>query len=269
MNQKKVITLCLSICCGFNFALCSAALADTNASVEANTNTTDATKASVGANAGDSYKAPADANAAASTDLDGAAKKKSTDERIESEITAAEQVVLDLEQCCRHLHRTAGDLINEATQQQLEVVATADDVGPILLAPPLAGVMPAGGFLPCRKKFLDLLMNQLHDILPMMTAEAGKIELDDEAKTATASDALQAITSTAGKLKDRVGNLDKLTQGPEYDNHAIYKEAKALQEQVARMSESCKTLTKELKREDKSISKELRLLEKQIKNRKP
>lgn len=229
MNHKKLITIGLSVCCGINFALCSAALADT----------------------------------------DDATKEKSTDEHIESEITAAQQVVTDLEQCCRHLHRTAGDLINEATRQQLEVVATADDVGPILLAPPITGVIPVGGFLPCRKKFLDLFMNQLHDILPMTATEAGEIELDDEAKTATASDALETITSTAGKLKDRVDNLDKLTQGPEYDNNALYKEAKALQEDVARLSASCKTLAKELKREDKSITKELHLLEKQIQNNSP
>lgn len=244
MNRKNFLTLILCASCGINFALCSAAFADT---------TGDATIAA-GASTDDST---ADAS-----------KRKSGDQHIESEITAAQQVVLDLEQCCKHLHRTAGDLINEATRQQLQVVATADDVGPILLAPPITGVMPVGGFLPCRKKFIDLFMNQLHDIVPMTIKEAGEIELDDESRTATISDALSALKSTSGKLKDQVDNLDKLTDGPEYDNTALYKEAKALQEQVANMSSSCKTLSKELKREDRGITKELHLLEKEIQNKK-
>lgn len=189
--------------------------------------------------------------------------RKTNDLRIESEITAAQRVVLDLEQCFRHLHRTAGDLINECTQQEIQVVATADDVGPILLAPPLTGVMPAGGFLPCRKKFIDLYMNQLHDIVPMAAKEAEGIELDDEARTATASDALQLLTSNTDKLMERVKCLDKLTKGPDYDNEPIYKESKALQEQATSLRTACKTLFKELKREDKSITKELHLLEKQ------
>lgn len=242
MNYRKLLKsylFYLSVCCGINFALCSAVLADTTGNTII----------------------------AKDTGTDNATTKKSADEHIESEITAAQQVVLDLEQCCKHLHRTAGDLINEATRQQMEVVATADDVGPILLAPPITGVMPVGGFLPCRKKFIDLFMNQLHDILPMTITEAGGIALDEEARTATASDALSALTSTSGKLKDRVDSLDKLTQGPEYDNTAIYKEAKALQEQVASMSSSCKTLSKELKREDRSVTKELHLLEKDQDNK--
>lgn len=185
------------------------------------------------------------------------------DQRTESEITATQRVILDLEQCYRHLHRTAGDLINESTQQQLQVVATADDVGPILLAPPLTGIMPAGGFLPCRKKFIDLFMNQLHDIVPMAVKETETIELDDQARTATASDALETLNSTSEKLTDRVKSLDNLTKGPDYDNEAIYKESKALQEQAATGRRSCKTLLKELKRQDKTVVKELHLLEKQ------
>lgn len=258
MIKPTIISLCIFASCAISFALPSAAQGDdgnTETSANAVTKNSDTdTKTSAEADT-----KPSDNTGAEPSE----SSKKKVDQRTESDITAEQRVILDLEHCYRHLHRTAGDLINESTQQQLQVVATADDVGPILMTPPLVGVMPAGGFLPCRKKFIDLFMNQLHDIVPMAVKETEEIELDDKARTAIASDALETLTSTSEKLKDRVKSLDNLTKGPDYDNEAIYKESKALQEQAATGKRSCRALLKELKRQDKTVVKEMHLLEKQ------
>ncbi len=81
-----------------------------------------------------------------------------------------------------HIRRTALDIIGEVERQDLVVVSEPDMFGPIVVPaiPMPDGIMAMGDFLPPRKKWLDIFISQLDQLLPVLHDEANTAATDSK-----------------------------------------------------------------------------------------
>lgn len=81
-----------------------------------------------------------------------------------------------------HIRRTALDIIGEVERQDLVVVSEPDMFGPIVVPaiPAPDGIMAMGDYLPPRKKWLDIWISQLDQLLPVLHDEANSAATDSK-----------------------------------------------------------------------------------------
>lgn len=138
-----------------------------------------------------------------------------------------------------HIRRTALDIIGEVERQDLVVVSEPDMFGPIVVPaiPAPDGMMAMGDFLPPRKKWLDIFINQLDQLLPVLHDEANNSSTDskewDSLKKLVddAEHDLKVLKEVAGADKpDRLA-VGKQALGIYDDMGKIDKERKAIYRQ--------------------------------------
>ncbi|HZT34929.1 MAG TPA: hypothetical protein VFA15_03345, partial [Nitrososphaera sp.] len=193
-------------------------------------------------------------------------QRKTLEGHLQSEASNLETGLKGLDKTLHHLKRGAYDVFTEVFRQDYAVVGQPDVIGPIVIPamPSPSGILPVGGYLPPRKKWLDYFMSEINSLQTMCQADVSGLVLPDDASD-TAKSELQSIKSSVSLLPKDVQDLAALTQGPKYDNNAIGRQAQLLQDHVSEMQKSVKKLYEACKKASKLHEKHEKDLEKQIK----
>jgi len=182
--------------------------------------------------------------------------------QIKSDSVALTTHLKELTNSLHHLKRAAFDIYCE-TQRQDQVVAVQPDViGPIILPaiPNATGVLSMGT-LPPRKQWLDFFMNQVGQLLPMVDGEINAIVMPKEMPDEGSQDLTQ-IRDLARGLNPLAVDLDHVTEGPDLKADDIARSAVVFQDQVSKIEKAVKSLSKQVKIEEKKACKELKQLNK-------
>lgn len=203
------------------------------------------------------------------TELKDEIKELSKEEKltghIKEEAGGASASLKELLSSLGHLKRSTYDVFCEVQREDLVVVGEPNVIGPMIVPaiPSGSGLLNTGEFLPARKKWIDYYMSQIEKLYPMVTRELQALKLPDDA-TDDMKGHYRRVVLAYNKLGPSLKDLDKITQGPKYDNKAIAKCAAISQGYLDKMDKELKRLYRDMKKESHEASKQDHKIERKI-----
>ena len=138
----------------------------------------------------------------------------------------AEAGLKELDETSKYLKRSSMDLMTECERQNYVCVGEPDVIGSMVIPaiPEPSGMLPMGDVLPARKKWIDVYMQQLSQIVAYLQKEMSSIVIPPD-KADAVEQPWNDMKALAGDIAQHYQNLQPLTQGPKYDNLKIGREA--------------------------------------------
>lgn len=165
---------------------------------------------------------------------------------------SAIQELRELGQVVHHIHQTSNDLATEASQP-IDMVGEIDIIGgqviPILPAT-AEGFGPTQYMAP-RKKYLDLYMAHLSNLLPLLNDEINTLVVPAYAQ-GTVSPMVAKMKSWAADIQQDYTALQASTAGPKFVNKDIRTQADAITETIKGIDKLRHDIYKEMRRDEKS-----------------
>lgn len=174
-----------------------------------------------------------------------AASKKATQQNL-TPFKLAETQIRTMGEAIHRLKRATSDLNAECTREDSMVGGEIDFIGTDIIP-----IMPAtaegfGGpiYLPPRKKYIDLHMNQIAGLLPILNDDVtGMPALNDDERAKEAPD-LSQMTVLMKDIKTHYEKLQALTNSPPYDAATIANEATSIHQDVNQVDKLRKDIFK-------------------------
>lgn len=168
---------------------------------------------------------------------------------------AAVQELRELGQVTHHIHQASNDLAAEASQP-VEMMGEIDVIGGqvIPIMPATAEGFGPTQYLPPRKKYLDLYMSHLSNLLPLLNEEINTLAVPDKAKGAV-SPMVAQMKTWAGDIQQSYTALQTSTAGPTYVNKDIRGQAMAITDSIKGIEKLRRDIYKEMKRDEKAEEK--------------
>lgn len=147
----------------------------------------------------------------------------------------------DIRDAARRLRAAALDLISDVEQRSMVVVGQPMIIEPSAAEDPqnkplgwAEQAIDLGPALPPRKKWLDASLSHLGQIVTILSTDfaAAQIPSDQQSAVQTHWDEMKAVVQD---IQSRYEKLKSLTQGPDFDNIAIGKEALGIYDDVAKL----------------------------------
>lgn len=165
---------------------------------------------------------------------------------------SAIQELRELGLVVHHVHQSSNDLAAEASQP-IDMVGEIDIIGGQVIP-----IMPATteGFGPTqymapRKKYLDLYMSHLSNLLPLLNYEINTLVVPSYAQ-ATVSPMVAKMKSWAADIQQDYTALQASTAGPKFINKDIRTQADAITQSIKGIDKLRHDIYKEMRREEKS-----------------
>ncbi len=155
--------------------------------------------------------------------------------------------MVELEDTVKHLKDASWGAFTEAQRPDVIYAGGPNVVGGVVIpAVGQSGMLPTGGFLPPRKKWIDYYALHVNYLGPMLKKELQSFKLPDGAS----SDTLQDYAEYK-KISDHLPELcDKMLescQGPKYDNVTIAMAAGMFNEELKRYDKERKRILKDIR----------------------
>lgn len=165
----------------------------------------------------------------------------------------------------KRLHHTSGELHAEVNRREM-IVTGPDYMDQMIMDPWMSaypGLNPTGlaaGFqntrpgplLPPRKRYIDLSMSQLQQLVPLVDSDISDILAATQQSTAN-TDAIKAQMLIASDARGRIDaayqKLITLTKGAPYDNKAISAATEDIRDDVSSINEIRHRVSKLLDRD--------------------
>ncbi len=164
----------------------------------------------------------------------------------------AVQELRELGLVVHHIHQTSNDLATEASQP-IDMVGEIDFIGGQVIP-----IMPATseGFGPTqylapRRKYLDLYMSHLSNLLPLLNDEINTLIVPDYAQ-ATVSPMVAKMKTWAADIQQDYTALQASTAGPKFVNKDIRTQADAITESIKGIDKLRHDIYKQMRRDEKS-----------------
>jgi hypothetical protein len=167
----------------------------------------------------------------------------------------AVQELRELGQVAHHIHQASNDLASEVSQPE-DMMGEIDIIGGqvIPIMPATAEGFGPTEYLPPRKNYLDLYMNHLANLLPLLNEEINTLAVPDEAKVAV-SPMVAKMKTWAGDIQQCYTALQGLTAGPNYANKDIRTQAMSMTESIKGVEKLRRDIYKELRRDEKTAGR--------------
>lgn len=161
-----------------------------------------------------------------------------------------EAALKEMERVIKHIRFAAHSLINEAVRQEDVVVGEPDVIGPIVIPaiPAPTGTLSVGPNLPMRKRWVDLSMQSLGQLIPFLVADEKSLAMSPDIKNEDAPYWQEISTLTDDMLK-HYQDLIPLTVGPDYNNTDIGKEVLVIYDDISKINKPWKELYKAIRKE--------------------
>jgi hypothetical protein len=179
---------------------------------------------------------------------------------VELDLEKLRDIGLDL----KHLLKDVSHLYDEVMIQPVTVITEPELIGDGILVNIPIKTVPIGPPAPPKKERVDLSMSEIRPIIQMMKKNvddfvAGDLQfrLSDSVMTDLKADLNQWV-SIVTDIAARESRLEKLTQGPTYDNYAIAGQATEIEKGVKTLEQTRRSIYKILRKEGKAIVKAAR-----------
>ncbi len=149
-----------------------------------------------------------------------------------------------------HLQNTIRDIVYEITRQQYVTPVEPNIIGSVVIPAMGPGTIAIGGYLPPRKKYMDLFAGHAQSLLTMLMEEGASLP-DTSDNDSDLSAKLVKIRQVLDNLKAQNVLLQASMAGPSYENLVIGK-------QVVAMSDQLDDLKKLLKESEQRIGKDIK-----------
>jgi hypothetical protein len=150
----------------------------------------------------------------------------------------------------RQISHAATELYGEMTRQDMVSLGSPDVIGTMVIPAIPVGPIGLGPYLEPRKKWVDLCMTHLSQMMPMLQEEIADINPALHAETKDDADPVLAEVNTLmTQVQASYGKLQTLTQAAKYDNVAIANECVTLTEAMKKLEKLRKQLWKAVKTE--------------------
>lgn len=151
------------------------------------------------------------------------------------EMTADQKAIQELRelgQVVHHLHQASNDLASEVSQP-VEMMGEIDMIGGqvIPIMPATAEGFGPTQYLPPRKKYLNLYMAHIANLLPLLNDEINTLVVPSAA-AATVSPMVAQLKQWSADIQQNYTTLQGLTAGPSYVNQDIRSQAMAMTDAV-------------------------------------
>ncbi len=168
-----------------------------------------------------------------------------------SPIRSAEVQLKRMGEGIHRVKTAACDLTRECSQQDEMMGGEIDFIGTdvIPIMPATAEGFGPPQYLPPRKKYVDLHMTQLTQLIPILQDDINSITLADADEKAKAAPSLTNIGSLMKDINVHVANLKSLTVAPPYDNAGIVNEATAVHQDVSQIDKLRKEIYSMVKKD--------------------
>ena len=161
---------------------------------------------------------------------------------VKQQVSGCETTLKQMGESIHRLKRAATDLYAEC-RQQVEMAGEIDFIGGevIPIMPVTAEGFGPEQYLPPRKKYIDLHMSQLSQLIPILNDEINSLVIPDENKNDSQSFA-DSMQNCLKIVKDNFASLQGLTVQPPYSNADIAGLANNIHDQVSKIDNDRKKI---------------------------
>lgn len=162
------------------------------------------------------------------------------------------QELRELGQVIHHIHQSSNDLASEVSQP-FDMMGEIDIIGGqvIPIMPATAEGFGPTQYLPPRKKYLDLYMSHLGNLLPLLNDEINTLVVPADAQQ-TISPMVAKMKSWAGDIQQNYAALQPMVAGPKFINNEIRTRADAITDTTKALEKMRRDIYKEMKRDEKT-----------------
>lgn len=213
--------------------------------------------------------APANASGGSSSQPRDATAGGSLQGTVEKSEANAEAILGELKQTVRYIKDASWGAFVEAQRPDVMFVGGANVIGGVVINPVgVGGVLPTGGYLPPRKKWIDYFAMHVNYLAPILKQELESFEMPAGVSADTMTD-YQEYKKLATRLPELCEKMLSACQGPKYDNMTITVASGMLHEELKRYDkireELYKDIREDFKRTDAEKTEEEKQLEKKEK----
>lgn len=162
------------------------------------------------------------------------------------------QELRELGQVIHHVHQASNDLASEVSQP-FDMMGEIDVIGGqvIPIMPATAEGFGATQYVPPRKKYLDLYMSHLGNLLPLLNDEINSLVVPAGAQQ-TISPMVAKMKTWSGDVQQNYAALQPMVAGPNYVNKDIRTQANAITDTMKAIEKLRRDIYKEMKRDEKT-----------------
>jgi len=176
----------------------------------------------------------------------------------------AESILVELEQTVHHMKDASWGAFCEAQRPDVIYAGGPDVIGGVVINPiGQAGMIPTGGYLPPRKKWIDYYSMHVAYLAPLLKQELDSFKLPAGVSSGTLDD-YKEYSIIAAHLPELCDKMLTACQGPKYDNVTISMAAGMLNEELKRYDKVRKEIYKDIREDYKREAKEEKLDDKSI-----
>jgi len=168
----------------------------------------------------------------------------------------AESILVELEQTVHHLKDASWGAFCEAQRPDVIYAGGPEVIGGMVINPiGGSGLIPTGGYLPPRKKWIDYYSMHVAYLAPLLKQELDSFKMPAGVSSDTMDD-YQEYAKIGGRLPDLCDKMITACQGPKYDNVTISMAAGMLNEELKRYDKVRKEIYKDIREDYKKEAKE-------------
>ena len=164
---------------------------------------------------------------------------------VQATILKTEVGLKELLESVKAIRRVSMDIIGEVERHDLVVVGEPDVIGPIVMPaiPNPTGTMQMGDALEPRKKWLNIYMSQLDQLVTFLRQEVKAVVIPPD-KQSEVNNYWTEIRRLTVDLNQHYKYLKLITVGPDYDNLSIGHEALGIYDDTSKFDKPLKEVYK-------------------------